>query len=71
VWDQLVAVVLVCWVFGWAGGKQLVGQSYVDAKAKAAEMKAEREGKKAEKKAARVSVSQPPNSRSAHSPGRT
>src|SRR5262245_43910996 len=28
-WNQLVAIVLVVVVFGWTGGKQLVGQSYV------------------------------------------
>jgi uncharacterized membrane protein YbhN (UPF0104 family) len=52
-WDQLVAIVLVCWVFGWTGGTRLVGDSYTDAKFKAAEMKAERRRKKAERKAAR------------------
>ena len=52
-WNQLVAIVLVCWIFGWSGGKQLVGQSYVDAKAKTAEMKDERKEKRVEKKAAK------------------
>ncbi len=50
-WNQVVALVLVVWVFGWTGGKQLVGESYEDAKVKSAEMKAERAAKKAEKKA--------------------
>ena len=36
------AIVLVCWVFGWSGGKALVRQSYDDAKVKAAEMKESR-----------------------------
>ena len=27
-WNQIVAIVLVCFVFGWTGGKQLVTQSY-------------------------------------------
>jgi len=45
-WNQIVAIVLVVTVFGWSGGKQLVSQSYVDAKEKAAEMKAERKKKK-------------------------
>ena len=31
-WNILVALVLVVWVFGWTGGKLLVGQSYTDAK---------------------------------------
>jgi uncharacterized membrane protein YbhN (UPF0104 family) len=52
-WNQVVAIVLVCWVFGWRGGKQLVGGSYADAKVRAAEMKAERARKRAEKKAAK------------------
>jgi uncharacterized membrane protein YbhN (UPF0104 family) len=50
-WNQVVALVLVVWVFGWTGGKQLVGESYEDAKVKTAEMKADRAAKKAEKKA--------------------
>jgi uncharacterized membrane protein YbhN (UPF0104 family) len=52
-WDQVVAIILVCWVFGWKGGKQLVGDSYLDAKIRAAEMKAERQRKKTEKRAAK------------------
>jgi uncharacterized membrane protein YbhN (UPF0104 family) len=36
------AVVLVCVVFGWSGGSKLVRDSYVDAKVKAGEMKAQR-----------------------------
>ncbi len=52
-WNQVVALVLVIWVFGWTGGKQLVGQSYTDAKTQAADMKAQRAGKKAAKKEAR------------------
>src|SRR5262245_11414548 len=47
-WNQLVAIVL-----GWSGGKQLVGQSYTDAKVRAAEMKAERKRKKLDKRARR------------------
>ena len=52
-WNQLLAIVLVCWVFGWKGGRQLVAGSYSDAKVRAAEMKAERARKTAEKKAAK------------------
>jgi hypothetical protein len=33
---------VVVWGFGWSGGKVLVQQSYEDAKARAAEQKAER-----------------------------
>src|SRR5512133_1797177 len=36
------ALVLVCIVFGWSGGSKLVKDSYVDAKVKAGEMKAQR-----------------------------
>jgi uncharacterized membrane protein YbhN (UPF0104 family) len=53
-WNVLFAVVLVVWVFGWTGGKLLVGQSYADAKVKVAEQKeqraAKREAKQAERK---------------------
>src|SRR4249920_2540707 len=38
-WNQIVALVLILWVFGWHGGKQLVGQSYSDAKQKTEETK--------------------------------
>lgn len=51
-WNQVVALVLVIWVFGWTGGKQLVGQSYTDAKTQASDMKEQRAEKKATKKAA-------------------
>jgi uncharacterized membrane protein YbhN (UPF0104 family) len=52
-WNVVFATVLVIWVFGWTGGKQLVGQSYTDAKEKAAEQSAARKARKAAKKAAR------------------
>ena len=52
-WNVLFAIVLVVSVFGWKGGKQLVTQSYADAKVKVSEQKAEHAEKKAEKKAAR------------------
>jgi uncharacterized membrane protein YbhN (UPF0104 family) len=50
-WNVLVALVSVILVFGWTGGKQLVGQSYDDAKVKVAEQKAQRAAKKAQKRA--------------------
>lgn len=50
-WNVLVAVVLVILVFGWSGGKQLVGQSYGDAKVQVADRKAQRAAKKAAKRA--------------------
>jgi len=42
--------VLVVWVFGWTGGKLLVGQSYSDAKVKVAEQKEQRAEKKRAKR---------------------
>jgi uncharacterized membrane protein YbhN (UPF0104 family) len=53
-WNAVVAVTLVVIVFGWTGGKQLVGQSYADAKSKVAEQKEARAEKKAAKRAERV-----------------
>jgi uncharacterized membrane protein YbhN (UPF0104 family) len=53
-WNVLVALLLVIWVFGWSGGKKLVGESYTDAKAKVAEQKAKKAEKKAEKKEAKM-----------------
>ena len=41
-WNIAFAVVLVVWAFGWSGGKLLVEQSYVDAKVKVDEQKAQR-----------------------------
>ena len=52
-WNVLFAIVLVVSVFGWTGGKQLVTQSYADAKVKVAEQKAQHAEKKAEKRAER------------------
>ena len=49
-WNVLFALVLVVFVFGWSGGKLLVGQSYTDAKDKVAEQKEQRAEKKAAKK---------------------
>jgi uncharacterized membrane protein YbhN (UPF0104 family) len=46
------ATVVVVWAFGWSGGKLLIGQSYADAKAKAAEQKAARAARKAAKDSA-------------------
>ncbi len=53
-WNVLLAVALVVAVFGWKGGKQLVTDSYVDAKGKVADQKAQRAANKAEKKAERA-----------------
>jgi uncharacterized membrane protein YbhN (UPF0104 family) len=48
-YNQILAIVLVIWAFGWSGGKLLVQESYDEARAKVEEQKAAR----AEKKAAR------------------
>ena len=49
-WNVTFALVLVVWTFGWTGGKQLVGQSYTDAKVKVAEQKEQRTAKKEAKR---------------------
>jgi hypothetical protein len=48
-WNIALAIVLVAVFFGWAGGKQLVGTSYVGAKAKVADMRTSRKRKKLER----------------------
>jgi uncharacterized membrane protein YbhN (UPF0104 family) len=52
-WNILFATILVVWVFGWTGGKTLIGQSYADAKDKVAEQKEQRAAKREEKRAER------------------
>ena len=61
-WNVAFALILVVWVFGWTGGKQLVGGAYTDAKAKAAEMKEDRKRKSDEKNAQKAAGEE------AHSP---
>jgi di/tricarboxylate transporter len=41
-WNVALAVIVVSWVFGWSGGKQLVRTSYDEAKVKSKEMKERR-----------------------------
>jgi uncharacterized membrane protein YbhN (UPF0104 family) len=45
-WDVVFAIVLVSWVFGWSGGKQLVGESYAAAKVKERELKQRRQSRR-------------------------
>jgi hypothetical protein len=45
-WNLVFAVILVCWVFGWSGGKSLVESSYQDAKVRSREMKERRRTRK-------------------------
>jgi uncharacterized membrane protein YbhN (UPF0104 family) len=52
-WNQVFAIALVIWVFGWTGGKTLVTESYGGAKEKVVEQKEERRQKKEEKRAER------------------
>jgi uncharacterized membrane protein YbhN (UPF0104 family) len=51
-WNIVFAIIMLVWAFGWTGGKALVGESYAEAKAKAAEQKAAREERKRAKKEA-------------------
>jgi uncharacterized membrane protein YbhN (UPF0104 family) len=46
-WDVLFAVVLVAWVFGWSGGRELVRQSYAAAEVKERELKEQRAARRA------------------------
>ncbi len=41
-WDVVFAVIVVSWVFGWTGGRELVESSYQDAKVKSRELKDKR-----------------------------
>ena len=52
-WNIIFAILLVVWVFGWTGGRELVESSYSDAKEKAAEQKAARSERKEAKRAAK------------------
>ncbi len=45
-WDVVFAIVLVSWIFGWSGGKQLVRQSYVEAEVKQQELKTQRQARR-------------------------
>jgi uncharacterized membrane protein YbhN (UPF0104 family) len=50
-WNVAFAIAIVVWAFGWTGGKALVSQSYVDAKAKVAEQKEQRAAAREAKRA--------------------
>src|SRR5947208_3442087 len=52
-WNLIFGIAMVVWAFGWSGGKRLVGGSYEEAKAKAAEQKAAHGARKEAKRAAR------------------
>jgi uncharacterized membrane protein YbhN (UPF0104 family) len=53
-WNIILALVLVVWAFGWSGGKSLVGDSYTEAKQKAAEQQAARKARKEAKRQAKT-----------------
>lgn len=46
-WNVVFAVILVSWVFGWSGGKDLVRASYREAKEKTTEIKRKRQERRA------------------------
>jgi uncharacterized membrane protein YbhN (UPF0104 family) len=48
-WNVIFAVIMVCWVFGWSGGRALVESSYGGAKVRSREMSEERKKRKREK----------------------
>jgi len=52
--NQVYAIVLLVWAFGWTGGRMLVKQSYSEAKVKAAEQSEARKEKRLAKKAERA-----------------
>ena len=52
--NQVYAIVLLVWAFGWTGGKMLVKESYDEAKGKAAEESEARKERKDAKKAERA-----------------
>jgi uncharacterized membrane protein YbhN (UPF0104 family) len=51
-WNIIFAIAMLVWAFGWTGGKALVGDSYTQAKEKAAEQKAAHDARKRAKKEA-------------------
>jgi len=46
-WDVVFAIVLVAWVFGWSGGRELVRKSYAAAEVKERELKEQRHAHRA------------------------
>src|SRR5436190_138101 len=50
-WNQIFAITLLIWTFGWTGGKQLVRTSYSEAKDKVAEQQEARKARKGAKRA--------------------
>ena len=46
-WDAVLAMALVAWAFGWAGGRELVRQSYGTARVKEDELRRQRQERRA------------------------
>jgi uncharacterized membrane protein YbhN (UPF0104 family) len=46
-WNVVFAVILVSWVFGWTGGRELVASSYEQAKVKSEELREKRKARRA------------------------
>jgi uncharacterized membrane protein YbhN (UPF0104 family) len=59
-WNIVFAVALVVWAFGWTGGRQLVEQSYADAKVKVAEQKERRAAERAARRSPDPGDATPP-----------
>jgi uncharacterized membrane protein YbhN (UPF0104 family) len=59
-WNQIFAIALLIWAFGWTGGKQIVRGSYVEAKDKMAEQQEARRARKAAEGAGDVDVEPDP-----------
>jgi len=57
-WNIIYALILMVWAWGWGGGKQLVSDSYTEAKRRQAEEQEKRRAKKAEKAAASAEAEQ-------------
>ncbi len=55
-WSIVLAILLLVRAFGWSGGKELLGQSYTQAKQKAAEETAERRARREARREARRST---------------
>ena len=51
-WSIVLGIATLVYAFGWTGGKKLVGDSYTQAKEKAAEQKAARAARKSAKREA-------------------
>jgi uncharacterized membrane protein YbhN (UPF0104 family) len=45
-WDVILAVLLVSWVFGWSGGRELVQSSYGEAKVKSRDLRERRRSRR-------------------------